>query len=514
MPMTFCFYPKHEHDCPNVGHCPHLGGASLGSLVFAANENHEQHGWLWRQIDGLREDCDKKYDRIVELEKQVEQLKLELKLERQNKFATNRQKNEDSNQPQDEPTSGIDASDALPKKRGAPVGHPGWFRPSPTHYDKRISVAVPKCCPHCHGEVKVFPDYDPHDHLQEDVIDGVYQVVLYRHVAARCRCCRRWVKQAGEGEILGARLGPRVRAQAVYLRHEIGISSRKVPRALEELLGITFTPATLLDFEKVLAEHAEPLVDDIAKKISSSDGAVHADETYWTLDGERAYYWVHATTDYVHFQFDTSRCGQVSRDVLSEHFFGTLITDCYAGYEAHETKAKQKCLAHLARTARDWQKLTAASSADFAFFDDVKQFVKRGCNFHRDRREGKLDDEQQAAEMIWLREELARLNACPLTHKKAVTLQGRIKKHNGEWLVFLDDPRVPPTNNLAEQLLRPLVILRKLTFGHRSPVGAEHMAKIMTVKETAKRHGRKVTELFYHLYTRPPNRALRFLYGG
>jgi len=291
--MTFCFYPKHEHGCPDVGHCPHLGGASLGSLVFAANENHQQHDWLWRQIDSLREECGKNYDRIVELEKQVEQLKLELKLERQNKFATNRQKNENSRQPDKAEPFESGPSDTSPNKRGAPVGHPGWFRSTPTHYDQLIEVAAPTCCPHCQGEVRAFRDSDPYDHLQEDVIDGVYQVVLYRHIAARCRGCRRWVKQAGNGEILGARLGPHVRAQSVYLRHEIGISSRKVPQALEELLGITFTPATLLDFEKVLAQHAEPLVDDIAKMISSSDGAVHADETYWTLDGERAYYWVH-----------------------------------------------------------------------------------------------------------------------------------------------------------------------------------------------------------------------------
>jgi hypothetical protein len=43
---------------------------------------------------------------------------------------------------------------------------------------------------------------------------------------------------------------------------------------------------------------------------------VHADETFWTLDGERAYYWVHATDHYIHFRFDTSRAGEVSRDLL------------------------------------------------------------------------------------------------------------------------------------------------------------------------------------------------------
>ena len=108
----------------------------------------------------------------------------------------------------------------------------------------------------------------------------------------------------------------------------------------------------------MLAEKAKPIVDDIAKKLGSGDGAVHADETYWTLNGQRAYYWVHCDATYVHFQFDTSRSGPVSRDVLGAHFTGMLVTDCYAGYEAHIAGAKQKCQSHLARTARDWQKLT------------------------------------------------------------------------------------------------------------------------------------------------------------
>ena len=27
--MPFSFYPNHEHNCPNVSHCPHLGGAAF-----------------------------------------------------------------------------------------------------------------------------------------------------------------------------------------------------------------------------------------------------------------------------------------------------------------------------------------------------------------------------------------------------------------------------------------------------------------------------------------------------
>jgi transposase len=264
----------------------------------------------------------------------------------------------------------------------------------------------------------------------------------------------------------------------------------------------------------VLAQLAEPLVDDVAKKIGSSDGAVHADETYWTLNGERAYYWLHATTEYIHFQFDSSRAGEVSRAVLGENFTGTLVTDCYSAYHAHQAGAKQKCLAHVGRRAHEWQALTTEGSADYVFLEDVKQWVKRGCEFHRRRKANKLAPEELMSEPAWLREELSRLEGCALTHEKALTLQARLQRHHDEWLVFLDDPQVPPTNNHAERLLRPLVVLRKITFGHRTDAGARRMAKIMTVQETAKAHGHKASDFFYYLQTHSAARSLRHLYSG
>ena len=70
------------------------------------------------------------------------------------------------------------------------------------------------------------------------------------------------------------RSGPHLRSTAIYLRNVIGISYRKIPQAIEELFGITFTPAALIGFETRLAEKAKPVVDDIAKKLGSSDEAV------------------------------------------------------------------------------------------------------------------------------------------------------------------------------------------------------------------------------------------------
>jgi len=96
------------------------------------------------------------------------------------------------------------------------------------------------------------------------------------------------------------------------------------------------------------------------------------------------------------------------------------------------------------------------------------------------------------------------LQRLKLKHEKAVTLQGRIIKHVDCWLVFVNDTRVGPTNNLAERSLRPLVIMQKICFGNRSREGGQRLAKIMSVKDTARRHVNNPLHIFYRLFTQRP----------
>ena len=509
--MSFCFFPQHEFACPNLRHCPHLGGAALGTLVMIANSSDQSLESSRLTIRGLEERNAELSSQIVSLQVRLDQVKLELKIERQNKFSTNKQKQAEA---ESTPTADGQAKAEQPKKRGAPAGHPGWFRPTATEYDWDIDVKAPNRCPYCNSLATILPNVEPSEHLQEDIIDGVYRVVLYRHAACRCKACDCLVQQPGKGEILGSRIGPGIRSKAIYLRNVIGISYRKVPRAIEELFGITFTPAALIGFETVLAELAQPVVADIVKKIASSDGAIHADETYWTLNGERAYYWVHGDEKFIHFQFSTTREGEVSRNILGADFTGTLVTDCYSGYFAQVAGAKQKCLAHIARTARDWQKLVEKDSIDYQFFADVREFVGRGCKFYRLRRADALSVCEVAAERLWLEQRLEYLSTYDVTHEKAITLQGRLLRHYSEWLVFVYDERVPPTNNLAERALRPLVVMRKISFGSRSEAGAKRLATLMTVAETARRHGSKPSDVYYWLFTRASPQVMRDMYAG
>ena len=349
--MSFVFYPNHEHRCPDLMHCPHVGGAALGYVVSLANENDERRNWLFRQLDAAREKDAAKSQRIAELEERVQQLQAELKAERQKQFKAAK--------PEEEQASAVASEENQAKKRGAPVGHPGWFRPTPTRTDRTITVPAPASCPHCGAPVLALLDLPPYEHIQEDLIDGRPTVTCY---------------------------------------------------------------------------------------------------------------------------------------------------------DRHATKIKQKCLEHLKRTAKAWFKVTPEkATASQQFFADVKAWVKRGCRWYR---RWKVDSgPEKDREAAWLRDEQARLESVPLDFEKARTLQGRIRRYSAEWLTFLDHPAVPPTNNLAEQAVRFLVILRKVTFGSRTRAGARRFGAMLTVIQTARRQGRNIIHFLVALFTMTPSEAERAMYA-
>ena len=502
--MHFVFYPKHQYGCPHVSHCPHLGGAALGMLVHAADEQTEWTDALMRQVDALRAENTAKFHKIEEQSARIEQLERELKAERQKQFKSKKEEPAEQVLPDAVPPQG-------PKKRGAPKGHPGWYRKRPGEFDQLVVVPAPCECTRCGASVKARPDREPYDHLQEDWIDGKRVVTCFRHEQGRCRKCRRWARQAGEGELLRAMIGPHLRAASLFLQYDIGLTTRKVVRTLAGLAEFHFVPASLLYFGKQAALKAKPLAQDVAEKLRACD-ANHADETYYRVNAQPAYIWFHGNEDLAHFHVSDTRSGKVSRAILGIDYQGGLNTDCYSGYDRHKTKIKQKCLSHLKRSAEDWQKLLPPEAKDSqAFFDAVRQWVKRGCTWHR-KWKNRVGAEKDR-EAIWLRQELERLQQMPTDSERAARLQKRIRRYHNEWLTFMDHPGVSPTNNLAEQALRAVVILRKQTFGSRTKRGAKRLATMMTVIETAKRQGRNVLNFLAALFTMSPSQAIRAMYA-
>lgn len=115
-------------------------------------------------------------------------------------------------------------------------------------------------------------DTKPAEHLQEELIEGVYRVVLYRDAAACCDVCDKPTQLAGPGEILGSRIGPQLGSIAIFLRNVIGISYRKVALSIKCCFGCHWLCQCLsVGSLTTLAEALiESLFDDTGKSHPSS----------------------------------------------------------------------------------------------------------------------------------------------------------------------------------------------------------------------------------------------------
>jgi hypothetical protein len=121
MPMQFVFCHNNEYRCPQISHCPHLGNAAMGTFFNLANQNQQERDATFRASEAHREQISRHLAEIQRLEKELAQAKLELKLERQNKFDNSQQKAQSSETP--ESASGKQTK-AGSKKRPVPVGYP------------------------------------------------------------------------------------------------------------------------------------------------------------------------------------------------------------------------------------------------------------------------------------------------------------------------------------------------------------------------------------------------------
>ena len=70
----------------------------------------------------------------------------------------------------------------------------------------------------------------------------------------------------------------------------------------------------------------------------------------------------------------------------------------------------------------------------------------------------------------------------------------RFKKHGEAYFQFITTPGMEPTNNLAEQAIRFVVIDRHITQGTRGQPGRQWCERIWTVMATCTMQGRSAFE--------------------
>ncbi len=510
-------YPPYDFDCSYKHTCPHLDGLSTHWVLEEYRRAEDVYQEHLRIIDAFDGQLKTRDARIRILERENAELKARLQALHQRQFRPNKKKKEAENGPQGREGGLPPGHGEIKKKRGAPVGHPGWMRPKPDHIDRTVSVPPPTTCPYCQSD-NLRPLEEHSEHLQEDIILQPRTLVTrYLHGQAFCGRCHRPVVQPGEGELLNAPIGPVAKSVALYLRYRTGIPYRKTKELFRELFGLKFVPASALLFDRKAATRGLPLYEDLREKIQTSD-VVHADETSWRNDGVGHFVWFAGNENLAFFHIDRHRSADVAQSIFGANFSGTLVRDRYAAYNGIG-RDWQACLAHILTNAKEIRAehallpQTEKDPPTRSFCDHLRDFAARLCDLGHKFKSGEIP--WKAAAKIEKRsvKELNEICKQELQFKPAEALRTYLTGPEQNFLfTFLRRPGVPPTNNHAEQSLRHLVIFRKICFGTRSNAGLKTHSILPSLLQTARRQGVPPREFLETLLTADTPTAQAALY--
>ncbi len=191
------------------------------------------------------------------------------------------------------------------KKRGAPQGHTGRTRPIPEIINHTVIIPPPEQCPHCQGKA-ITPCDDYIDKVIEDIPTVLKVVTQQRYQKGECQHCQtlRVDERATQGPPVT--LGDNLTITLALLRHEMGLSYRKLSRFSQDICGIDLSPSGALGAIARIGQTLAPVHHAIGAALPEQS-ILHADETGWKMDGDRWQLWVFCNPTLVYFHADSSR---------------------------------------------------------------------------------------------------------------------------------------------------------------------------------------------------------------
>lgn len=129
--------------------------------------------------------------------------------------------------------------------------------------------------------------------------------------------------------------------------------------------------------------------------------------------------------------------------------------------------------------------------------EEMKKFHKKVKRLYRDavrfKQKGPPENEVKRRMKRFL-ERLDEISNKEYKDEDCQRLAKRLRKHRENMFRFLEVEELRPDNNIAEQGIRPNVVIRKISGGNRSDKGARSHEVMMSIIETYKRRDQNFFE--------------------
>jgi transposase len=462
---------------------------------------------LVQELQRVREEGERARHRIEQLEKENQRLEEENKrlrkdLETAQRAARRQAAPFSRGKPKSQPKR-------PGRKSGASHG-PHHQRPIPNHVDEEIHVSAPAQCPACGGPLRV------------ERVESQYQEEIVRRTWVRrfhipvCRCARCDQRVQGRhslqtSDALGAaavQVGPEAVTLGVLMNKALGLPHADAAAILQQGFGLTMSRSGICRAIQRVARKAEATwhaLRDAARR----SAVAHIDETGWKVESQLRWLWAVVTEQVTFCEILPGRGFAEAAAILGAEYAGWLIHDGWAVYYRFLKAAHQSCVAHLIRRCRDLAEIATPAAARFP--SAIQHLLEQGLVL-RDR----YLSQTISLHGLWtatgrLETQLDRLLARSYKEPANRRLAKHLCHERPYLFTFLYCPGLDATNNLAERVIRLLVVIRKNWGGNRTANGAQAQSILASVLCTARQQDKDAFELLVDLLRSPGPKLLDIL---
>lgn len=315
---------------------------------------------------------------------------------------------------------------------------------------------------------KSLSDCKVADYLKRQVFDMPrpnIEVVEHRVHTKICSCGHNNKARFPSKVSAAVQYGPRIQALAVYLSNQQLIPEDRLQQTFEDLFGLPIATATLAKMNKGFSDKIAEKQNEVLSQLKTEE-VKNLDETGIRIGGKTN--WLHVISNDAMTHYRVSK----KRGDLLEGIQGVMVHDHWKPYFIIPNVQHALCNAHH---LRELKALEEIEKEPWAFkmsrllrilsriktpvlekvFMRYNQIIANGLSFHENQ------------EALGKRKKRTGHN-----------LILRLTKHKDAVLRFISNPKVPFTNNQAEQDIRMMKVKQKISGGFRSSTGAENFCTI------------------------------------
>jgi transposase len=424
--------------------------------------------------------------RLARLEAEMAQLREQLAAARKNSSTSSKPPSSDIVKPNPRSDDGNEQKRSI----GGQPGHPMHERePFPTEQITGFHTHLLEACPRCGGTVrqtgpaaKVVQQFD----IVRPPLT-IDQHTCPEYWCARCqKTCHAPLPLPIER---GGLVGLDLTALIAFMKGGCHASFSTIRTFLRDIVGVTLARSTLDKTIKKVSAALEGTYEELLIALPF-ENVLNIDETGHKNNGQLWWTWCLRADLYTIYKIDAQRSADVLLNLLGEDFAGIIGCDYFSAYRRYMRVVGVKlqfCLAHLIRDVKFL--MTLPDEGDRAYGERLRGALKE--LFSVIHRRENLSAAAFARELTAARDWVLYrgMNDVPPT-RRSQNMAKRFGEHGEAYFTFVTTPEVEPTNNLAEQAIRFVVIDRHITQGTRSEAGRQWSERIWTVMATCAQQGR------------------------